>query len=122
MRVTLLGTGCLIADTRRYGPSALVEAGEESWLVDCGSGVTQRLLAHGTSGARITGLILTHLHSDHTVDFIQLLLSGWHQGRDRPLKIYGPSRTKDFFGGLLEAWRPEFDQRVPAGEDRRTGS
>ena len=112
MRVTLLGTGCPIAESWRHGPAALVEAGDESWLVDCGSGVTQRLLAHGSSGSRITGLILTHLHSDHTVDFIQLLLSGWHDGITKPLRVYGPSRTKAFFGALLDAWRPEFDQRL----------
>jgi ribonuclease Z len=112
MRVTLLGTGCPIADIYRYGPSTLVEAGEETWLVDCGSGVTQRLLAHGTNGARVTGLLLTHLHSDHTVDFIQLLISGWHQGRSAPLKVYGPRRTSAFFGALLKAWEPEFQQRL----------
>ncbi len=112
MQVTLLGTGCPIADEFRYGPATMVEAGPETWLVDCGSGVTQRLLAHGTSGARITGLILTHLHSDHTVDFIQLLISGWHQGRQAPLRIYGPARTREFFGALLEAWQPEFRQRL----------
>lgn len=112
MRVTLLGTGCPIADQWRHGPAALVETGDESWLVDCGSGVTQRLLAHGTTGASITGLILTHLHSDHTVDFIQLLLSGWHHGRSAPLRIYGPSRTREFFSALLAAWQPEFDQRL----------
>ncbi len=112
MRVTLLGTGCPIADARRYGPAALVEAGPETWLVDCGSGVTQRLLAHGSNGARVTGLLLTHLHSDHTVDFMQLLLSGWHQGRAGPLRVYGPARTKAFFGALLEAWQPEFRQRT----------
>jgi ribonuclease Z len=112
MRVTLLGTGCPIADVHRYGPATLVEAGEETWLVDCGSGVTQRLLAHGTNGARITGLLLTHLHSDHTVDFIQLLISGWHQGRVAPLKIFGPRRTREFFQALLAAWAPEFQQRL----------
>jgi ribonuclease Z len=112
MRVTLLGTGCPVADVHRYGPATLVEAGDETWLVDCGSGVTQRLLAHGTNGARITGLLLTHLHSDHTVDFIQLLISGWHQGRTAPLKIYGPTRTREFLHALLEAWQPEFQQRL----------
>ena len=112
MRVTLLGTGCPIADVHRYGPATLVEAGGEAWLVDCGSGVTQRLLAHGLNGARITGLLLTHLHSDHTVDFIQLLISGWHQGRSSPLKVYGPRRTRAFFEGLLHAWEPEFQQRL----------
>ena len=124
LRVTLLGTGCPVADVHRYGPAALVEAGPatapQAWLVDCGSGVTQRLLAHGSSGARLAGLLLTHLHSDHTVDFIQLLISGWHQGRVGPLPVYGPRRTRAFLGGLLEAWRPEFEQRIahelrPAG-------
>jgi ribonuclease BN (tRNA processing enzyme) len=112
MRVTLLGTGCPVVDLHRYGPAALVEAGQETWLVDCGSGVSQRLLAHGSTGARLTGLILTHLHSDHTVDFIQLLVSGWHQGRTSPLRVFGPRRTAEFFGALLDAWRPEFEQRA----------
>lgn len=112
MRVTLLGTGCPIADVQRYGPAALVEAGPETWLVDCGSGVSQRLLAHGTNSAKLTGLILTHLHSDHTVDFLQVLMSGWHQGRAAPLRVWGPQRTRRFFGDLLAAWQPEFEQRI----------
>lgn len=112
MRVTLLGTGCPNTDLHRYGPATLVEAGPESWLVDCGSGVTQRLLAHGSNGANISGLLLTHLHSDHTVDFIQLLISGWHQNRAAPLQVFGPRRTQQFFGDLLAAWAPEFAQRA----------
>ena len=80
--------------------------------MDCGSGVTQRLLAHGLNGARITGLLLTHLHSDHTVDFIQLLISGWHQGRIFALESVRPRRTRAFFEGLLHAWEPEFQQRL----------
>lgn len=112
MRVTLLGTGCPNVDVNRYGPATLVETGDETWLVDCGSGVTQRLLAHGANGAQITGLILTHLHSDHTMDFIQLLISGWHQNRTTPLRVYGPRRTRDFFNALLKAWEPEFKQRI----------
>lgn len=111
MRVTLLGTGCPVVDPLRFGPSALVESGGERWLVDCGNGVTPRLLAHGTNGAQITGLLLTHLHSDHTVDIIQLLISGWHQGRTKPLKVYGPKRTARFIADLMAAWRPEFEQR-----------
>jgi len=112
MRVTLLGTGCPIADIHRYGPATLVEAGDERWLIDCGSGVSQRLLAHGANGARLTGLLLTHLHSDHTADLIQLLISGWHQGRDEPLRIFGPKRTLSFVKDLLHAWQPEFEQRL----------
>jgi ribonuclease Z len=46
------------------------------------------------------------------VDFIQLLISGWHQGRTAPLKIFGPRRTRSFFQALLAAWEPEFRQRL----------
>ncbi len=126
MRVTLLGTGCPQADAHRYGPAALVETGtteaREAWLVDCGSGVTQRLLEHGTNGAAVTGLILTHLHSDHTMDLIQLQQSGWYQNRPGPLRVYGPTRTRAFIDALLAAWEPEMQQRrayeMRTGRDR----
>ena len=84
MRVTLLGTGCPQVHDRRFGPASLVRIGGRSFLVDCGSGVTQRLVAAGTSGAALDAVLLTHLHSDHVVDLYQLIVSSWHQGRDRP--------------------------------------
>ena len=115
MRVTLLGTGCPVVDVHRYGPAALIEGAGDSdtaWLVDCGSGVTQRLLAHGRSGAALSGLLLTHLHSDHTVDLMQLLISGWHQGRTAPLRVFGPRGTRDFLSSIRAAWQPELEQRM----------
>jgi len=115
LRVTLLGTGCPIVDVHRYGPATLIEAmgegGAEAWLVDCGSGVTQRLVGHGTPGSQLTGVLLTHLHSDHTIDLMQLLISSWHQGRIQPLKVFGPKGTRKFLMEIWEAWRPEFEQR-----------
>jgi ribonuclease Z len=68
MLVTLLGTGCPQVHPHRFGPASLVRAANKSFLVDCGSGVTQRLAATGVSGANVDALLLTHLHSDHLVD------------------------------------------------------
>ena len=112
MHLTLLGTGCPICDPRRMGPSNLVRHGDRAFLVDCGSGATQRLVGAGSKGAALDAVFLTHLHSDHIVDLLQLILSSWHQGRDRPQYFYGPSGTKRFVHGLLELWRPEFEQRI----------
>ena len=86
MEMILLGTGCPVVSLERYGPATLVRHGGTSLLVDCGSGVTQRLLEAGTPGNEIDGLLLTHLHSDHLVDLFQLVISSWHQGRARPLR------------------------------------
>lgn len=112
MRVTLLGTGCPIADIDRFGPSALVRGERVNILVDCGSGVTQRLLAAGCPGRDIDLLLLTHLHSDHLVDLYQLIVSSWHQGRDRPQRIAGPPGTRAYVEGLMALWREEREGRI----------
>lgn len=112
MRLTLLGTGCPVVSVERYGPAQLVQDATHSILIDCGSGVTQRLLAAGCSGAQLDALFITHLHSDHIVDLFQLIISSWHQGRERPQKIYGPSGTKKHIQQLMAMWSIELDQRV----------
>jgi ribonuclease Z len=112
MRVTLLGTGCPQADRRRFGPASLVCAGAGRFLIDCGSGVTQRLLGAGTSGAALDAVLLTHLHSDHVIDLYQLIISSWHQGRERPQRIFGPTGTRAFAEAIMELWRREREQRI----------
>ncbi len=112
MHITLLGTGCPAVHLERYGPAQLIRHGGTAVLVDCGSGVTQRLLAAGSSGRDIDALLLTHLHSDHIVDLFQLVISSWHQGRDRPQRVYGPPGTRAYVEGLLDLWRPELAQRI----------
>ncbi len=112
MRVTLLGTGCPVVSTERFGPAQVLRHGSSNVLVDCGSGVTQRLLAAGLSGRDLDALLLTHLHSDHIVDLFQLIISSWHQGRDRPQRVLGPRGTRAYVDGLMSLWRPELEQRI----------
>jgi ribonuclease Z len=112
MELTLLGTGCPQCDPERLGPASLVRHAGRAFLIDCGSGVTQRLVAAGASGGALDAVFLTHLHSDHIVDLFQLVISSWHQGRDRPQRIFGPPGTQRFVDGLLALWRPELEQRI----------
>jgi ribonuclease Z len=112
MRITLLGTGCPQVHDRRFGPASLVEAAGRRFLVDCGSGVTQRLVAAGSSGAALEALLLTHLHSDHLVDLYQLIVSSWHQGRERPQRIFGPVGTKAFAEATMALWQSERELRI----------
>ncbi len=112
MILTLLGTGCPVVSLERAGPAQLVSLGERHLLIDCGSGVTQRLLAAGVPGRKIDALLLTHLHSDHLVDLFQLVISSWHQGRERPWQVFGPPGTKRYVEGLMTLWQPELAQRI----------
>jgi ribonuclease Z len=112
MEIVFLGTGCPVVSTERYGPAQLILSEAAKILVDCGSGVTQRLVAAGTPGCALDALLLTHLHSDHLVDLYQLVVSSWHQGRDRPLPVYGPPGTRRYVDGLMALWEPELSQRI----------
>lgn len=112
MRLTLLGTGCPSVSTRRYGAAQLAERGDTRLLIDCGSGVTQRLAEAGARVAAIDALLITHLHSDHIVDLWQVLVSGWHQGRRRPLRVIAPPGFGRHVAAIEAAWQPERAQRL----------
>ena len=107
MELTLLGTGCPKVDFKRFGPSNLVSTNKTKILIDCGSGVTQRLDQIKVSSADIDALFLTHLHSDHVVDIYQLIISSWHSYRIKPWVVYGPKGTKKFIKKIMDAWKEE---------------
>ena len=96
-RVTLLGSGAPPPTIDRFGPSTLVEVGPEKFLFDAGRGALQRLYQLGLPFGDITGMFLTHHHSDHLVGFTDLWLTGWIGRpwglRTVPLKVWGPVGT-----------------------------
>ena len=66
-RITLLGSGAPPPRLDRFGPSTLVEVGKEKFIFDAGRGAMQRLHQLGIPFGDITGMFLTHHHSDHVV-------------------------------------------------------
>ena len=112
MQLTLLGTGCPKVDHKRFGPANLVSTKKSSILIDCGSGVTQRLKEAKVSSTNINALFLTHLHSDHVMDLYQLIISSWHSYRIKPWRVFGPKGTKKFVNKIMEAWKDEREQRI----------
>jgi ribonuclease BN (tRNA processing enzyme) len=69
---------------------------------------------------RLNVAFITHLHSDHTVGYPDLILSPWVLGRDGPLNVYGPAGLKNMTGHILEAWKKDIDVRIH-GLERRSG-
>lgn len=120
LKVTLLGTGNPRPVMSRFGPSTLVEAGDQKLLFDCGRGTTQRLYQVGIPFNDANALFLTHLHSDHTVGIPDLWLTEWIMGRTVPLRIWGPAGTKEMISHLQQAWafdahmRRDVDEKLPA--------
>jgi ribonuclease Z len=114
MRVTLLGTGCPPAVMNRFGPSTLLEAGEQKFLFDAGRGALQRLTQLKVPWQAVRGVFLTHLHSDHVVGFPDLWLTGWliAPGRNVPLEVWGPIGTANMMSHLQEAYKYDIGVRI----------
>lgn len=115
IEVTLLGTGSPIPDADRAGPSTLVRAGAQTFLVDCGRGVLQRLTAAGSSAAALSALLLTHLHSDHIADLGDVIITRWigtFSPDPAPLQIIGPPGTAEVVDATLKAFAHDIGYRI----------
>jgi ribonuclease Z len=90
VRVVLLGTGTPVPDAQRCGSGTAVVA-HDSWvLIDCGRGVTQRILEAGLDLRTLSAVMLTHHHSDHVSDLPSLAIARWVAGGHEPLTVIAP--------------------------------
>ena len=107
----VLGSGGPIADDGRASSGYLVWVnGRSRFLIDSGGGT---FLRFGQAGAQFEDLAhigISHFHTDHSVDLVALLKSGYFSGRSRSLSLSGPG------GGSSYPALDDFLQRL-LGED-----
>jgi ribonuclease BN (tRNA processing enzyme) len=102
--VVLLGTGIPFPDPHRSGPATAIVVGERIFLFDAGPGVMGRISAADLPVDGPTAVFFTHLHTDHTVGYPDLIFTTWGQGRSRPLKAFGPRGLRSMTEHLLAAY------------------
>ncbi|MBU0674751.1 MAG: MBL fold metallo-hydrolase [Proteobacteria bacterium] len=122
-RVVLLGTGNPQPDPDRSGPATAVVVDGYAYLVDFGPGVVRRaaeaardLHLPSLSPPRLRVAFSTHLHSDHTAGYPDLILTPWVMGRQGPLEVFGPKGLKDMTDHLLAAYREDIRIRTEGME------
>ena len=116
--VVMLGTGTPNPDPERSGPATAIIVGGQAYLVDCGPGVVRRAEAAwqgGIDDLEISGLarlFVTHLHSDHTMGYADLILTPWVLGREQPLEVYGPPGIRSMTDHILAAYAEDINIRL----------
>ena len=101
MKLTVLGSGSAMAVPDRAQAGYLLDDGDRSLLVDCGSGVLQRLAGTETGYEGVSTVLLTHHHLDHVSALLPLMKARWLAGEEH-LEVVGPSGTKSLVDGLLD--------------------
>ena len=66
----------------------------------------------GLAVVNVRVAFLTHLHSDHTIGYADLILTPWSVGRSQPLEVYGPKGLKHMTDHLLEAYREDIARLI----------
>lgn len=102
--VVLLGTGLPRPNPKASGPATAVVVGSRVFLFDAGSGVERQLAAAGLPINGVTAVFITHLHSDHTLGYPDLIITSWIMGRTRPLDAFGPPGLARMTDHILAAY------------------
>jgi ribonuclease BN (tRNA processing enzyme) len=122
--VVLLGTGTPRPEPDRSGPATAIVVNETAYLVDLGPGIVRRAEAAFEKGItalapdKLQTAFITHLHSDHTVGYPDLIFTTWVQGRRGPLEVYGPEGVEDMTSHIMAAWKADIAIRTTGLEHR----
>ncbi len=100
--VILLGTGTPYPDPAASGPATAVVVNGRMFLFDVGAGVMRRLKAANLPINGPEALFITHLHSDHTLGYADLILTSWVMRRRAPFPVFGPPGLQRMTNHLLE--------------------
>jgi ribonuclease BN (tRNA processing enzyme)/pimeloyl-ACP methyl ester carboxylesterase len=118
-KVVLLGTGTPVPDPDRSGPATAIVVDDRAYLVDFGPGIVRRAESAALIGkipavqpGNLKVAFVTHLHSDHTAGYSDLIFTGWTSGRKVPLEVYGPPGLRSMTEHILQAYRVDIETRT----------
>jgi ribonuclease BN (tRNA processing enzyme) len=124
-KLVILGSGTPIPEPDRSGPAAAIVAGDRAYLVDFGPGVVRRAEAAFRKGVAaldprlLTIAFATHLHSDHTAGYADLILTPAVVGRHARLRAFGPVGLEAMTAHLRAAYAGDLEIRRASGDDLR---
>jgi ribonuclease BN (tRNA processing enzyme) len=103
VRVTILGSGTCVPSLKRSSSSFLLQIRDNLLLFDLGAGTMRRLLEAGFTISQVSHIFLSHLHPDHTGEFVSFIFATKYPQtyRRRTLfQIIGARGLHNFYDGL----------------------
>jgi ribonuclease Z len=123
-RIKILGTSAALPTLSRKPSAQVVTFNDRHYLVDCGEGTQMQLLKYKVRTARLDAIFISHLHGDHILGLPGLLTSMSVNGRQNPLKLFGPAALKTILTVLFEQTQSylAYELEYIATEDLDPGS
>jgi ribonuclease BN (tRNA processing enzyme) len=113
-RVILLGTkgGPRVGGTGRKNPSTLLMINDQPYLVDCGYGCSQQMVAAKVALPRLRDIFITHNHSDHMLEYGGVIYNAWAAGLKTKVEAFGPPGLARSTQAFFEYMKQDIDIRI----------
>ena len=87
VKATILGSGSCVPSLNRASSSVLIEIDDKKLVLDMGLGVMRRLLETGVSISEVSHLLFSHIHPDHTSEFVPFIFASKYPKNRRALQF-----------------------------------
>ena len=111
LKVVVCGSRSPLPSPGRAEACILVEAGNDIYIFDLGNGSVNNLTQYQIPWPNVKAVLITHMHSDHMADLPDAHLQSWIQGRNEPLKVYGPDGINLVTKGFELAYSADYKYR-----------
>jgi ribonuclease Z len=120
-KLVLLGTGNPNPSPEQSGCALALVVRDTPYIIDFGPGLIRRSASmtpqyggkmEALETSRLKTAFLTHLHSDHTAGYPDLILTPWVMGRAEPMEVFGPVGTGHMTEHILQAYQEDIRYRV----------
>ncbi len=107
-QVVILGTGTPVPDHTRAGAGVAIVYESQAYVFDVGGGVVRRAIEASSHldipalfPTNIQHVFITHLHSDHMLDLVELVWTLWWR-RTSQISVWGPAGLEAAAKGMYE--------------------
>jgi len=99
--VTILGANSAKFAHGRHQTSQVINHNENLYLIDCGEGTQLQLMRYRIKLSRINHIFISHLHGDHFLGLVGIILTQHLNGRTQELVIHGPAGLDEIISTQL---------------------
>jgi ribonuclease BN (tRNA processing enzyme) len=95
-RIVFLGTkGGPRVGVGPSNPANLVMVNDTPFVIDCGMGVSHQLANAGVPLEQVKYIFISHHHSDHNLEYGNLVYNAWAAGLSTPIHSFGPKGIEE---------------------------
>ncbi|MDU6375665.1 MAG: MBL fold metallo-hydrolase, partial [Bradyrhizobium sp.] len=93
-------------------PANLVVVNGTPFVIDCGMGVSRQLVNAGVPIPSVKYILISHHHSDHNLEYGNLVYNAWAAGLSTPIQSFGPKGLEAMTRSFWETNKFDVDTRI----------